>query len=106
MPRRLQWFKSGAFKPAADGKPPTHQRKHTSTFWKNYEFLEPDEDGNLLCKCEKCGQVYLGDSKYETEDLKRHLDHCKDRNFKDIGQLLLDCRSGSLGSRRSEFDHV
>ena len=29
---------------------------------------------------------------------------CKKRNFRDIGQLLLDSRSGSLGNRHPNFD--
>lgn len=72
MPRRLRWFRSGAFKPVADGKPTKHQRKHTSTFWEHYEFLEPDEDGTLVYKCKRCGKVYPGDSKYGIRNLKRH----------------------------------
>ena len=48
--------------------------------------------------------MYPGDSKYGTGNLKRHLIICKRRNTRDIGQLLLESRSGSLGSRRPEFD--
>ncbi|KAJ8436221.1 hypothetical protein Cgig2_006908 [Carnegiea gigantea] len=99
MPRRLQWFKSGAFKPVADGKPPKHQRKHTSTFWEHYEFLEPDEDGTVVCKCKKYGQVHPGDSKFWIRNLKRQT-----LRSLDIGQLLLDSRSTSLGNRRPDFD--
>jgi len=36
--------------------------------------------------------------------LKRHLNICKKRNFRDIGQLLPESRSGSLGNRHPEFD--
>lgn len=102
--RKTTTVQTGAHKPVADGKPPKCQRKLTSTVWEHYQFLEPDEDGNLFCKCKKCGQVYPGDSKYGIENLKRHLDFCKKRNFRDIGQLLLESRSGSLGNRRAEFD--
>ena len=52
----------------------------------------------------KCGQVYPRESKHEIGNLKRHLANCKKRNFKDIGQLLLKSRSGSLGNRRPDFD--
>ena len=96
---------TGSYKPhAAVGKPPKRHRKLTSTVWEHYEFLPPDEEGNLFCKCKKCGQLYPGDSKYGTRNLKRHLGNCKRRNFRDIGQLLLESRSGTLGSRRVVFD--
>jgi len=72
--------------------------------WDNYEFLPPDEEGNLFCKCKKCGQTYPGDSSYGTRNLKRHLGKCKQKNFRDIGQLLLESRSGFLGNRRPQFD--
>jgi len=58
----------------------------------------------LFCKCKKCGQVYPGESKHGTENLKRHLGNCKKRNFRDIGQLLLKSMSSSLGNRRLDFD--
>ncbi|KAJ8433164.1 LOW QUALITY PROTEIN: hypothetical protein Cgig2_007128 [Carnegiea gigantea] len=80
------------------GKPPKCQRKLTSSVWEHYEFLPPDKEGNLFCKCKKCGQTYPGDSRYETDNLKRHLDNCKRRDVRDIGQLLLQSRSGSLGT--------
>ncbi|KAJ8430813.1 hypothetical protein Cgig2_006562 [Carnegiea gigantea] len=86
------------------GKPPKCQRKLTSTVWEHYEFLPPDKEGNLFCKCKKSAQTYPGDSRYGTDNLKRHLGNCKRRNVRDIGQLLLESRSGSLGSRRPEFD--
>ena len=46
---------------------------------------------------------FPGESKHGTENLKRHLVHCKKRNFRDIGQLLLDSRYGSLGNRHPNF---
>ena len=95
---------AGVYKPVADGKPPKRQRKLTSNVWEHYEFLKPDADGNLFCKCKKCGQVYPGESKHGTGNLKRHLANCKKRNFRDIGQLLLESKSGSLGNKRPDFD--
>jgi len=78
-------LKTGSYKPhTAISKPPKRQRKLTSTVWEHYEFLPPDEEGNLFCKCKKCGQIYPGDSKYGTGNLKRHLGNCKRRNFRDI----------------------
>lgn len=72
--------------------------------WEHYEFIPPDEEGNLFCKCKKCVQAYPRDSKYGIGNLKRHLGNFKRRNVRDIGQLLLESRSGSLGSRHLGFD--
>jgi len=88
--RKTTTLRTDSYKPLAGGKPPKGQRKLTSSVWQHYEFLEPDVDGNLFCKCKKCGQMYPGDSKYGTGNLKRHLGICKRRNTRDIGQLLLE----------------
>ena len=61
--RRTTTVQTGAYKPMADINPPKHQRKLTSTVWKHYQFLEPNQNGNLFCKYKKCGQVYPADSK-------------------------------------------
>ncbi|KAL2895488.1 Zinc finger BED domain-containing protein RICESLEEPER 2, partial [Bienertia sinuspersici] len=68
-------------------KPGSHfkgQRRLTSEVWVNYEFLdEPDENGNLLCKCKKCGTTYNANSKNGTGNLKHHVHSCKRRNYLD-----------------------
>ncbi|KAJ8434059.1 hypothetical protein Cgig2_012661 [Carnegiea gigantea] len=79
-------------------------KKLTSNVWEHYKFLEPSKDGNLFCKCKKYWQVYHGESKNGTRNLKSHLDICKKRNFRDIGQLLLNSRSSSLENRCADFD--
>ena len=61
---------TGLYKPVVDGKPLKRLTKLTSTFWKLYDFLEPDEDGNLFYKCKKCEHVYTGESKHGTRNLK------------------------------------
>ena len=75
--RKTATLRIGSYKPLADGKPPKCQRKLNSSMWEHYEFLELDVDGNLFCKCKKCGQMYPGDCKYGTGNLKRHLGICK-----------------------------
>ena len=37
----------------ADDKPPKLQRKLISTFWKYYEFLQPNKDGTMFYKCKR-----------------------------------------------------
>ena len=94
----------GTYKPVADGKPLKHQRKLISNVVKHYEFFHPSQDGNLFCRYKKYEHVYPRESKNGTGNLKRHLDICKKRNFRDIGQLLLESRSGFLGNRHLEFN--
>jgi len=103
-PKRTPILRTGAYKPVTCGKTHKRQRKLTSTIRENFTFIEPDEEGNLWCKCKKCGQVYSGDSKYGTGNLKRHILNCKGKNVRDIGQLLLQSHSGSLSNRHAEFD--
>uniref|UniRef100_A0A803NAV6 BED-type domain-containing protein n=1 Tax=Chenopodium quinoa TaxID=63459 RepID=A0A803NAV6_CHEQI len=47
-------------------------RKLTSGVWVNFTILELDPDGNLWCKCKKCGKIYSADSNYGTGNLLRH----------------------------------
>uniref|UniRef100_A0A803N1U4 BED-type domain-containing protein n=1 Tax=Chenopodium quinoa TaxID=63459 RepID=A0A803N1U4_CHEQI len=71
-------------------KPGIHfkrQRKLTSDVWANFEFLDkPDEQGNIICKCKKCGQKYNAESRQGTGNLKRHIKKCKKRTFKDFAE--------------------
>uniref|UniRef100_A0A803LJE6 Transposase n=1 Tax=Chenopodium quinoa TaxID=63459 RepID=A0A803LJE6_CHEQI len=65
---------------------------------------EPDENGNLICKCKKCGLRFNGASKNGTGNLHRHLKKCKQRSFRDVGQMVLEKTSSSLGNRLPNFD--
>ena len=71
-PKRAATTQIGMYKPSSSaggvGKPPKCQRKLTSTVWEHYEFVPPDEEGNLFCKCKNYGQTYPGDSSYGTEN--------------------------------------
>uniref|UniRef100_A0A803LW41 BED-type domain-containing protein n=1 Tax=Chenopodium quinoa TaxID=63459 RepID=A0A803LW41_CHEQI len=81
------------------------QRRFSSGVWVNFDFLdEPDENGNLICKCKKCGIHFNADSKNGTGNLHRHLKNCKQRSFRDVGQMILEKTSSSLGNRLREFD--
>uniref|UniRef100_A0A803M5D0 BED-type domain-containing protein n=1 Tax=Chenopodium quinoa TaxID=63459 RepID=A0A803M5D0_CHEQI len=75
-------------------KPGIHfkrQRKLTSDVWANFEFLDkPDEQGNIICKCKKCGQKYNAESRQGTGNLKRHIKKCKKRTFKDGSTIDYD----------------
>ncbi|KAJ8428330.1 hypothetical protein Cgig2_002683 [Carnegiea gigantea] len=79
--KKTNTIQAGTYKPVVDGKPLKCQRKLTSNFWEHYEFLRPSKDGNLFCKCKKYGQVYPGDSKNGTGNLKRHLSICNIVHF-------------------------
>ncbi|PKU62729.1 Putative AC transposase [Dendrobium catenatum] len=71
----------------------------TSVVWGHYEMLPNTSDGKQKCKCKKCGTTYLCDSKNGTGNLRRHLENCKKRNMRDIGQLILQTNTES-------FDHA
>uniref|UniRef100_A0A803N0I4 BED-type domain-containing protein n=1 Tax=Chenopodium quinoa TaxID=63459 RepID=A0A803N0I4_CHEQI len=91
-------------------KPGIHfkrQRKLTSDVWANFEFLDkPDEQGNIICKCKKCGQKYNAESRQGTGNLKRHIKKCKKRTFKDVGQMIIDSSSsGSMMNRVPTIDY-
>uniref|UniRef100_A0A803MTI1 BED-type domain-containing protein n=1 Tax=Chenopodium quinoa TaxID=63459 RepID=A0A803MTI1_CHEQI len=80
-------------------------RRLSSGVWVHFEFLdEPDENGNLICKCKKCGLRFNGDSKNGTGNLHRHLKNCKQRSFRDVGQMILEKTSSGLGNRLPDFD--
>ncbi|KAL2894371.1 Zinc finger BED domain-containing protein RICESLEEPER 2, partial [Bienertia sinuspersici] len=80
--------------------------KLTSDVWENFEFLDvPNAQGNLLCKCKKYGQRYNAESRQGTSNLKRHIQKCKKRTLKDVGQLILDSSSsGSMMNRTPAID--
>uniref|UniRef100_A0A803LVX1 BED-type domain-containing protein n=1 Tax=Chenopodium quinoa TaxID=63459 RepID=A0A803LVX1_CHEQI len=91
-------------------KPGIHfkrQRKLTSDVWANFEFLDkPDEQGNIICMCKKCGQKYNAESRQGTGNLKRHIKKCKKRTFKDVGQMIIDSSSsGSMMNRVPTIDY-
>ena len=44
------------------------QRKLTSPVWDYFKILdEPDENGNLVCLCNRCEAKYIADSSHGTE---------------------------------------
>ncbi|KAL2939342.1 Translation initiation factor IF-2 chloroplastic [Bienertia sinuspersici] len=46
------------------------QRRLSLSMWANYDFLdEPDKDGNLVCKCKRCGITYNANIKNGTGNL-------------------------------------
>lgn len=82
------------------------RRKLTSEVWSNFDFLEPDENGELHCKCKQCGKLYNAESRMGTGNLKRHLKNSTKRVFRDVGQMILESGSGSgpLATRLPRFD--
>uniref|UniRef100_A0A803N0Y0 BED-type domain-containing protein n=1 Tax=Chenopodium quinoa TaxID=63459 RepID=A0A803N0Y0_CHEQI len=83
------------------------QRRLSSSVWVHFEFLdEPDENGNLICKCKKCGSRFNADSKNGTGNLHCHLKSFKQRSFRDVSQMILEKTSSSLGNRLPDFDAI
>lgn len=82
-------------------------RRMSSSVWVNYDMLSNQPDGKQRCKCKKYGAVYLCDSKNRTSNLRRHMENCKKRDIRDIGQLILQrpsFSSSSLTMSDNKFD--
>ena len=57
-------------KPNKAGMDVKRHRKLTYEVWNSFEFMDPDENGELFCKCKQCGQVYNAESRMGTGNLK------------------------------------
>ncbi|XP_028551017.1 uncharacterized protein LOC114579711 [Dendrobium catenatum] len=81
------------------------RRRMSSTVWGFYKMLPLPSDGKQRCKCRKCRAIYQCDIKFGTSNLRRHLQNCKKRDIRDIGQLILQSNaSSSISMSDSRFD--
>ncbi|XP_059629599.1 zinc finger BED domain-containing protein RICESLEEPER 2-like [Cornus florida] len=80
------------------------KRKLTSKVWLHYDILPPGKDKKRRYRCKKCGTEYIAEGRYDTGNLKRHIDSCVRKDTQDIGQLLLSQSSESISMRASKFD--
>ncbi|KAK9682394.1 hypothetical protein RND81_10G070700 [Saponaria officinalis] len=95
---------SKLFKPKVTRTIAKRNRRLSSPVWDQFEIQnEPDSNGNLVCKCKKCGKTFLAESKNGTVNLIRHLKSCKGKSFRDIGQFILQINCGSLVSKLPKF---
>ncbi|KAK9690066.1 hypothetical protein RND81_09G102300 [Saponaria officinalis] len=95
---------SKLFKPKVTRTIAKRHRRLSSPVWDQFEIQnEPDSNGNLVCKCKKCGKTFLAGSKNGTGNLIRHLKSCKGKSFRDIGQFILQINCGSLVSKLPKF---
>ncbi|CAH1412223.1 unnamed protein product [Lactuca virosa] len=94
-------MKAKKLKPNLSGNPVKRQRKLTSPVWKHFEMIdELDENGNIQCKCKKCGTKYIAKSSHGTGNMLRHARSCNTNNYADVGQLLIKTiTNGSFGTR-------
>ncbi|KAL4568618.1 hypothetical protein LXL04_024233 [Taraxacum kok-saghyz] len=83
------------------------QRKLTSPVWEYFKILDDtDENGNLVCLCNRCGAKYIAESRHGTGNMLRHGKSCKGHTYKDVGQFILKTGlNGSLGTRASTYKH-
>ncbi|KAL4564394.1 hypothetical protein LXL04_028458 [Taraxacum kok-saghyz] len=83
------------------------QRKLTSPVWEYFKILNDiDENGNLVCLCNRCGVKYIAESSHGTGNMLRHGKNCKGHNYKDVGQFILKTGlNGSLGTRATTYKH-
>lgn len=75
------------------------KRKQKSQVLKFFTMIEwLDNEGRQRAKYNACGTSYTcGGKRYVTTSLKRHLEVCKEVNFGDVGQMMLDMQ-GKLKS--------
>ena len=52
----------------------------------------------------KCGNEYFSPGFYGTGTLKQHIESCYKKCIKDIAQLILDNKNGSMSVSSSKFD--
>ena len=62
------------------------------------------DDDKPYCKCKKCGNKYLSPGSYGTGTLKRHIKSYYKKRTKDIAQLILGNKNGSLSVSSSKFN--
>ncbi|KAJ9547236.1 hypothetical protein OSB04_019779 [Centaurea solstitialis] len=98
--------KASNLKPLLCGKPVKRQRKLTSTVWDDFELIdELDVNGNMQCKCKRCGVKYIAESSHGTGNMLRHRKSCKEKHYRDIGHLILQSNlNGSLESKSPRFN--
>jgi hypothetical protein len=62
------------------------------------------EDSEVWAKCKACGNKYKARSSFGTGNLRKHIQACPGANTRDVGQMLLAGKSGSLSVSDSKFD--
>jgi hypothetical protein len=62
------------------------------------------EDSEVWAKCKACGNKYKAQSSFGTGNLRKHIQACPGANTRDVGQMLLAGKSGSLSVSDSKFD--
>jgi len=77
------------------------KKKLSSSYvWKFFTKIGVCEDGKERTKCNGCNQNYIvGDSKYRTSHLKRHIEKCTKSKFDYVGQMMVDMQ-GKLKAKK------
>lgn len=72
----------------------------TADCWKFFTKVGPGKDGIGRARCNACIKEYkVGGKLYGTSSLNRHISKCKEIQFEDVGQMMLDMQ-GKLKSRK------
>uniref|UniRef100_A0A2N9GFF2 BED-type domain-containing protein n=1 Tax=Fagus sylvatica TaxID=28930 RepID=A0A2N9GFF2_FAGSY len=80
------------------------KRRKTSAVWAFFEMLPTKgDDDKPYYKCKKCINEYLSPVSYGTGTLKRHIESCYKKRTKDIAQLILGNKNGSMSVREKLF---
>lgn len=84
-------------------KPPKKQKKLTSPAWQLFKKLPLEPGKKQMAKCKKCGNEYIADSNYGTQNLNRHMKTCSALSKQDVSQMLMASSEG-VTVRGSRFD--
>ena len=80
------------------------KRRLSADVWKEFNMLPPGPDKKQRRSCKRCGATYACPSTFGTCNLHKHLERCKRRDTRDIGQLLISRDHGSISLGTKKFD--
>jgi hypothetical protein len=88
------------------GKKKGKKRRKTLAIWQFYDIVPNvnPEDPEIWAKCKARGNKYKDQSLFGTGNLRKHVQACPMANTRDVGQMLLAGKSGSLLVSDSKFD--
>jgi hypothetical protein len=100
----LQSLETGSV--SVESKKKGKKRRRTSAVWQFFDIVPnaDPEDPEVWAKCKKCGHKYKARSSFGTGNLRKHAQACPGANNRDVGQMLLAGKSGSLSVSNSNFD--
>jgi hypothetical protein len=91
---------------AVGSKKKGKKHRRTSVVWQFFDIVPnvDSEDSEVWAKCKLCHNKYKAQSSFGTRNLRKHVQACPGSNNRDVGQMLLAGKLGSLSVSDSKFD--